>query len=57
MLEEIGADIPDNGVDRAHRIGKNVVKNGQLSQAIIVAIMLVGNIGPLSTKVGKNRER
>ena len=36
VFKEIGVHVPDNGVDRAHRIGKKAVQNGKLSRTMIV---------------------
>ncbi len=36
IFEEIEVDVPDEGIDRAHRIGKKYIKNGRQEQAMIV---------------------
>ena len=53
VFKEIGVHVPDNGVDRAHRIGKKAVQNGKLSQAMIVKFVS----WQLRTAVYKSRKK
>ena len=36
VFKEIEVDVPDHGIDRAHRIGKKYTRNGKMEQAMIV---------------------